>query len=614
MSISGFLSRENTPWFSWGFGVRRPRTLVPLLMNNLCVVGNRAVSVSIPRGLHTTSDLHESLGGTSNDYSWLENVVKAELGSEKEKRTLAMPPQVQNGTTIAVVPDPIVLPSGPSATPFPPTTTDLLPFRPVSTEAASNHDHQPLPISTSSSPPTANLSSSSAATLSIINSPSPCELDSNTSNNESTPSDDDIIALAQEGSIALHALERFVPNDKERAVSLRRRLVALGHQERGGGADDLADLPSDSSLSYEVVHGACCENVIGYVPVPVGVAGPLLVRGREFMVPMATTEGCLVASTHRGCKVLTAAGGVSAVVLSGGGMTRAPLVRFPDVYAAAAFKLWIESSENFETAANLFKASSRFARLLGVTVHLAGRQAYVRLRASSGDAMGMNMLTKGAELLLHGLLDIFPDMEVLSVSGNVCSDKKSTGVNWVQGRGRSVVAEAVIPRDLVTRVLKCNVERLVSLNTNKNLVGSAIAGAIGGFNAHAANIVTAIYLATGQDVAQNVESSACLTLMEVTPDGDLRLSCSMPCIEVGTVGGGTILPPQAACLSLLGCKGAGATPGENADRLAEVVCSTVMAGELSLMAALAVGDLAKSHLRLNRSSTNLASMNTMPKT
>jgi hydroxymethylglutaryl-CoA reductase (NADPH) len=230
--------------------------------------------------------------------------------------------------------------------------------------------------------------------------------------------------------------------------------------------------------------------------------------------------------------------------------------------------------------------------------------------------MGMNMLSKGSEKALNTLLEnYFPDMEIMSLSGNLCTDKKPAAINWLEGRGKSVVCDAVIPASVVKSVLKTTVPALVELNINKNLLGSAMAGSIGGFNAHAANIVTAIYIATGQDPAQNVASSQCLTVMEShgVNGEDLYISCTMPSIEIGTVGGGTILPPQAACLQMLGVKGANRQcPGQNASTLARVVCATVLAAELSLMSALAAGHLVKSHLTHNRSSLNMAPQGALP--
>jgi hydroxymethylglutaryl-CoA reductase (NADPH) len=185
----------------------------------------------------------------------------------------------------------------------------------------------------------------------------------------------------------------------------------------------------------------------------------------------------------------------------------------------------------------------------------------------------------------------------------MCCDKKPAAINWIEGRGCSVVVEAVISGDVVTRVLKTSVEAACELNTAKNLVGSAMAGmSAGGYNAHAANIVAAVFLACGQDPAQVVESSNCLTLLQPANGGaDLHVSCTMPSIEVGTVGGGTHLSAQKGCLGLLGCAGASSdVPGVNAKRLATVVAAAVMAAELSLLSALSAGHLVRAHMQLNR--------------
>jgi len=348
------------------------------------------------------------------------------------------------------------------------------------------------------------------------------------------------------------------------------------------------------------VIGACCENVVGYIQIPVGVAGPLLLDGVHYTVPLATTEGALIASTTRGCKAISESGGASSVVTNNG-MTRAPLLRLPSVVRANELKEWIEKMDNFYQVAAAFNSTSRFARLSTIKTFIAGRYVHMRFKSRTGDAMGMNMVSKGVEKALEVIQDYFPDLEALSLSGNTCTDKKPSAVNWIEGRGKSVVCEAVISGDIVQQVLKTTIPALCDLNISKNLVGSAVAGSIGGFNAHASNIVTAIFLATGQDPAQNVESSNCLTLMEPTNSGkDLHVSVTMPSIEVGTIGGGTHLPAQSACLSMLGLKGSSQLPGANAEQLARVVSATVMAGELSLMSALAAGHLVRSHMKHGR--------------
>jgi hydroxymethylglutaryl-CoA reductase (NADPH) len=282
-------------------------------------------------------------------------------------------------------------------------------------------------------------------------------------------------------------------------------------------------------------------------------------------------------------------------------MSRAPVVQVKDVRVAAKLKRWIESNHNILSSA--FNETSRFARIVEIKTFIAGRKVYLRFKCTTGDAMGMNMISKGVEATLKVMQAKFEDeIEVLALSGNLCTDKKPSSINWTEGRGKSVAADCVLPGHIIKDMLKTTVDALVQLNYSKNLVGSALAGSIGGFNAHASNIVTAVFLATGQDPAQNVESSNCMTLMESINDGkDLYMSVTMPSIEVGTVGGGTSLSGQSACLDLLGVKGANKQkPGQNAQQLARLVAGTVMAGELSLMSALSSGHLISAHLALNR--------------
>jgi hydroxymethylglutaryl-CoA reductase (NADPH) len=410
-------------------------------------------------------------------------------------------------------------------------------------------------------------------------------------------SNEEIAALVLNHEIKDYELEKLLPPSTygARAVNVRRLVV-----ERKLSTS-LAALPAEPSLDYGSVYGTNCETVLGYVPIPVGLVGPLQLNGRAVYVPMATTEGCLVASTNRGAKALVH--GATAVVLKDA-MTRAPCLQLPSAAQAAQVALWCQVPSNVERLQQAFGTTTRFGQLQRVQPTVAGRNVYLRLSCFAGDAMGMNMISKGALAVIEYLKRIFPNIKLVALSGNMCTDKKASATNWIEGRGKSVVVEAIVPQHVVQSTLKTTVQALVDTNIQKNLVGSAMSGTLGGFNAHAANIVTAIFLATGQDPAQNVESSNCITLME-EHDGDLWISCTMPSLEVGTVGGGTSLAAQAACLGIIGCQGATpasadpATP-THAQQLAMVISAAVLAGELSLMAALAANTLVQAHMQHNR--------------
>jgi hydroxymethylglutaryl-CoA reductase (NADPH) len=413
--------------------------------------------------------------------------------------------------------------------------------------------------------------------------------------------DEELIELSLKGKIPGYALEKTL-GDKTRAVKIRRGLVARTHATRETSTLLERSLLPYKDYNYDLVHGACCENVVGYLPLPLGVAGPILVDGQNYFLPMATTEGVLVASTSRGAKAINAGGGAVTVV-TGDGMTRGPCIGFDSLIRAGAAKNWLDSDEGQQTMKDAFNSTSRFARLRSMKSAIAGTNIYVRFRATTGDAMGMNMISKGVEHALTVMATEcgFEDMKVVTVSGNYCTDKKAAAINWIDGRGKGVVAEATIPGSVVKSVLKCEVEDLVQMNISKNFIGSAMAGAMGGFNAHASNIVAAMFLATGQDPAQVVESANCITIMN-NVNGNLQISVSMPSIEVGTIGGGTILEPQSAMLDLLGVRGAHPTsPGDNARQLARVIAAGVLAGELSLNSALCAGHLVKAHMAHNRS-------------
>ncbi|GJQ14045.1 hypothetical protein GpartN1_g5836.t1 [Galdieria partita] len=410
------------------------------------------------------------------------------------------------------------------------------------------------------------------------------------------------------GNLPIHAIEKNA-TDFETAVRVRRRAFDKQLRNNMSGStmeNSFFDGLPYQDFDYKRVYGTCCELVVGYVPIPVGFAGPVRVNDENVFFPMATTEGCLVASTNRGCKAIMESQGCVSFVVSDG-MTRAPCIRFPCARMAIECKIWLEQEDTFELLSEQFNSTSRYGRLQSVKVAIAGRNLYLRFKCLSGDAMGMNMVSKGTEKALEVIKAHFAEMEVVSLSGNYCSDKKPSAVNWIEGRGKTVVAEAVISGDVVEKVLKTNVASMVDCNIQKNLVGSIMAGSLGGFNAHAANIVAAMFIATGQDAAQVVESSHCITLLEPANNGrDLRISVTLPCIEVGTVGGGTVLPAQSSCLRAMGIDPhSSPAPGENSKKLATLVGAAVLAGELSLMAALTAGHLVKAHMQYNRSVSNL---------
>lgn len=335
--------------------------------------------------------------------------------------------------------------------------------------------------------------------------------------------DEELINLSLKGKLPGYALEKTMEDENlmsrvdafTRAVKIRRAVISRTPATSATTSSlESSKLPY-KDYNYGLVHGACCENVIGYLPLPLGVAGPLKIDGQNYFIPMATTEGVLVASTSRGSKAINAGGG-AVTVLTGDGMTRGPCVTFPTLARAAAAKVWIDSEEGRSIITAAFNSTSRFARLQSLKTALAGTYVYIRFKTTTGDAMGMNMISKGCEKALDIMSKEcgFDDMAIVSLSGNFCTDKKSAAINWTDGRGKSVVAEAIIPGDVVKSVLKSDVDALVELNVSKNLIGSAMAGSLGGFNAHASNIVSAIFLATGQDPAQNVESSSCITTMK----------------------------------------------------------------------------------------------------
>jgi hydroxymethylglutaryl-CoA reductase (NADPH) len=390
--------------------------------------------------------------------------------------------------------------------------------------------------------------------------------------------------------VKLHEFEKIY-GDANKAAEARRQYLekAVGVRLENIGK---------TIIDLNTVVGRNIENVIGAVQIPVGVAGPLLVKGDYangyFYVPLATTEGALVASVNRGAKFITESGGARVKVLKDG-MARAPLFRLPSLIDAVEFVEWV--TQHFDELKKAAESTTRHGRLKEVQPFIVGNYVWLRLVFSTGDAMGMNMATIASDAVAKYIQQHFPKARLVALSGNVCVDKKANAVNFLLGRGKTVVAEAVVKREVLER-LGITAEDIHEVNVRKNLIGSALAHSYG-FNAHFANIVAAIFIATGQDVAQVVESSMGITSTEPRDDG-LYVSVFLPSLEVGTVGGGTGLPTQREALALLGVAGSGNPPGTNALKFAEIIAAAVLAGELNLLIALARNELASAHQRLGR--------------
>ena len=390
------------------------------------------------------------------------------------------------------------------------------------------------------------------------------------------------------GEVRLHELEAHA--DPETAATARRAFIA---------EETAADLESLGAYAFpaEAVE-ANIENLVGGAQIPMGVAGPVTVDGGaadgEYYLPLATTEGALVASVNRGLGTIEAAGGATARVTASG-MTRAPVFRVDGVAEAERVVEWVADNRDRLRAAA--ESTTSHGELLEVDPYVVGDSVFLRFVFDTKDAMGMNMVTIATREAAT-LVESETPAELVALSGNLCSDKKPAAINAVEGRGRTVTADVVLDRELVEGRLDTTPAAMAEGNTRKNLVGSAKAASLG-FNAHAANTVAASFLATGQDAAQVVEGANAITTMDVR-EGGLYASVSLASLELGTVGGGTGLPTQSAALDILGLGGGGDPPGSNADALAEVVAVGALAGELSLVAAFCSRHLAQAHENLGR--------------
>jgi len=331
------------------------------------------------------------------------------------------------------------------------------------------------------------------------------------------------------------------------------------------------------------------EHFTGVAQVPIGVAGPLLVNGEhaqgEFYVPLATTEGTLVASYNRGMKLLREAGGVTTTVLDDA-MQRAPAFVFQSAREARAFGEWL--IEHFGEIKEAAEATTRFGRLRAIEQYSASRILFTRFDYTTGDAAGQNLTGEATAAACAWITSNYEGIRNFILESNFATDKKSSQVNILRTRGKRVVAEATIPATLIEQHMHTSGEELFHARQVSNL-GGFMSG-VNNNGAHSANAIAALFIATGQDAANVAESSAALAFSELLPNGDYYASITIPSLIVATYGGGSGLATQRECLELLGCYGSG-----KVRKLAEIVAATVLCGELSLGSAVVAGEWVRAH-------------------
>ncbi|NJR64453.1 MAG: hydroxymethylglutaryl-CoA reductase [Leptolyngbyaceae cyanobacterium CRU_2_3] len=337
------------------------------------------------------------------------------------------------------------------------------------------------------------------------------------------------------------------------------------------------------------------ENFIGTVKLPVGVAGALRVNGLfaqgDYYIPLATTEAALVASYNRGTQLITEAGGCTAMLLNEG-VSRAPGFAFRNLPEVGQFMAWaIAHQENFKQVA---ESTTQYGKLTDLRLTVEGNHIYLDFQFTTGDAAGQNMVTIATQAICDYIQANSPIQPQYSfVEANLSGDKKASAQSFLSVRGKKVAAEVTLPAELVQKRLHTTPEHMVNY-WRMSAIGGTLTGTIG-VQGHYANGLAALFIACGQDAACVAESAIGVTRFEVTPDGALYASVTLPNLIVGTVGGGTGLPSQKACLDILGLAGSG-----NAKAFAEVCAGLLLAGELSIIGALSSGEFTRAHQRLAR--------------
>ena len=351
-----------------------------------------------------------------------------------------------------------------------------------------------------------------------------------------------------------------------------------------------AELEHVGSQSFDPgVLSGNVENFIGVAQVPIGIAGPLLVDGEhaqgEFYVPLATAEGTLVASYNRGMKLLRAVGGIKTTVLDDA-MQRAPCFIFPSAREVRPFAEWL--SEHFDEVKAAAEATTSSGRLRNIEQYTASKILFTRFNYTTGDAAGQNLSGKATDAACAWILANYEGIEQFFLESAFATDKKTSQVNMLNTRGKRVVAEATIPNYLVKEMMRSDTALMFKARQVSNL-GGFMSG-VNNNGSHSANGITAIFIATGQDVANVAESSAAFVYTELRENGDYYYSVTIPSLIVATYGGGTHLPTQRECLELLGCAGAG-----KVNKLAEIVAATVLCGEISLGSAVVAEEWVAAH-------------------
>lgn len=337
------------------------------------------------------------------------------------------------------------------------------------------------------------------------------------------------------------------------------------------------------------------------IAIPTYELGPFLINGDyakgEYNLVFSITESPLIPSINRGRKVINEASGAQTKVLKDE-MTRAPLLSTPSPRHAQEITYYLQT--NFAVLKNVAERTTSYGSLSSVEAIINESDVYLRIGMETGDAAGHNMTEKAAQAIVEHLRELYPTTTLISISSNYCADKKAAAIHQEQGRGKSVIASTRISPDLIDKYLHTTAEAIVNLNEKKNIIGSRLAGSLG-HNAHHANIIAALYLATGQDIANVVEGSLGTTKASIGENNDLLFSVELPSLIVGTVGGGTALPYARNNLETMNCYGSGNPIGSQGKKLAELCAAAVLAGELSLMAALTNNDeVLRTHLRYER--------------